>query len=121
MSFSTPRIVSSLIEVPVSLLAMAFRCETDVLCPRLRALAAEAQSLRVDIGTMIVELTTLLDGILRCQADVDALQEATTPLWDDAYRLCGNPHCDGHCLVCQEEDYMGEEAHVEKYCRRGRR
>ena len=121
MSCVTPRLVRSLIEVPFSLLALAFRCETEVLCTRLRELHADAETLQTEIKTLLSDLDILLDGITRCQADVNALQDAIVPVWDDVYRLCGNPGCDGDCRLCQEEDYLGEEEHTEKYCRRGRR
>jgi hypothetical protein len=119
--FVDARVREDCVDVHWDILPLVMRFETARLGPGFKTLLADLIRLRLDVLGLCSELDSLAEDIDRCQRKVDLLIEDTTPLWDDTYRLCGDPECDGGCRVCiQEESFLDDEA-TEKYCRRGRR
>jgi hypothetical protein len=121
MSCVDVRVREEVIDVPVDILPLVMEFETARFVPLVKTLLTDLISLRLEVLTLCTELEDLSEQMARCQSDVDLLLEDTTPLWDDTYRLCGDPDCDGGCRVCQEEEAFLEDEATEKYCRRGRR
>ena len=121
MSSVDVRVREDCIEIPVDILPLVMQFETARVVPLVKTILTDLISLRIDVLSLCTELEDLSEQMARCQSDVDLLIEETTPLWDDTYRLCGDPDCDGGCRVCQEEEAFLEDDATEKYCRRGRR
>ena len=115
------RVRDDCVDIPVDILPLVFRFETARFVPVVKALLTDLISLRLEVLGLCTELESLGEDIGRCQHTVDLLIEDTTPLWDDTYRLCGDPDCDGGCRVCLEEESFLDDDATEKYCRRGRR
>jgi hypothetical protein len=115
------RVRDECVDIPLDILPMVFRIETARVVPVVKALLTDLISLRLEVLALCAELDALNEDIGRCQHTVDLLIEDTTPLWDDSYRLCGDPECDGGCRVCEEEEAFLDDDATEKYCRRGRR
>jgi hypothetical protein len=91
-----------------------FNPEAETLCANLTRLAEDIKELRQTLSALATKVDHLLAVALELQLD-------TTPVWDDCYNLCGDPHCDGGCRVCQEGEEDYEDVTTEKYCRRGKR
>jgi hypothetical protein len=121
MSCVDVRVREGVIDVPVDILPLVMEFETARFVPLVKTILADLIRLRLEVLGLCTELEDLSEQMARCQSDVDLLIEETTPLWDDTYRLCGDPDCDGGCRVCQEEEAFLEDEATEKYCRRGRR
>jgi hypothetical protein len=115
------RVREAVVDVPFDVLPLVMQFETARFVPLVKTLLADLIRLRLEVIGLCTELEDLQESISRCQSDVDLLIEETTPIWDDTYRLCGDPDCDGGCRVCQEEEAFLEDEATEKYCRRGRR
>jgi hypothetical protein len=115
------RVRADCIDIPPDVLPLVMEFETARFVPLVKTLLTDLISLRLEVLTLCTELEELNERMTRCQRDVDLLLDDTTPLWDDTYRLCGDPDCDGGCRVCQEEEAFLEDEATEKYCRRGRR
>jgi hypothetical protein len=115
------RVREECIDIPMDILPLVMRFETARVVPTIKSLLADLIALRLEVLTLCSELDALSDEIGRCQQTVDLLLEDTAPLWDDTYRLCGDPDCDGGCRVCLEEESFLDDEATEKYCRRGRR
>jgi hypothetical protein len=115
------RVREDVVDVPFDVLPLVMQFETARFVPGVKTILTDLISLRLEVIGLCTELEDLQESISRCQSDVDLLIEETTPLWDDTYRLCGDPDCDGGCRVCQEEEAFLEDEATEKYCRRGRR
>ena len=121
MSCVDVRVRGEVIDVPVDILPLVMEFETARFVPLVKTILADLIRLRLEVLGLCTELEDLSEQMARCQSDVDLLIEETTPLWDDTYRLCGDPDCDGGCRVCREEEAFLEDEATEKYCRRGRR
>jgi len=115
------RVRKDVVEVPLDILPLVMEFETARFVPAVKTLLTELVALRLEVLTLCADLEDLSERIARCQSDVDLLIEDTTPLWDDSYRLCGDPDCDGGCRVCEEEEAFLDDDATEKYCHRGRR
>ena len=115
------RVREAAVDIPLDILPLVMEFETARVVPLVKAILTDLISLRLDVLTLCAELDELSEKMSRCQRDVDLLIEDTAPLWDDSYRLCGDPDCDGGCRVCQEEEAFLDDDATEKYCHRGRR
>ena len=115
------RVREDCVDIPLDILPLVMRFETARVAPLVKTLLADLVRLRLEVLTLCSELDALNEDIGRCQETVDLLLEDTAPLWDDTYRLCGDPDCDGGCRVCLQEEAFLEDDATEKYCRRGRR
>jgi hypothetical protein len=115
------RVREDVVDVPIDVLPLVMEFETARFVPGVKTILTELISLRLEVIGLCTELEDLQERMERCQNDVDLLIEETTPLWDDTYRLCGDPDCDGGCRVCQEEEAFLDDDATEKYCHRGRR
>jgi hypothetical protein len=115
------RVRKDVVEVPLDILPLVMEFETARFVPAVKTLLTDMISLRIDVLSLCAELEDLSEQMARCQSDVDLLLEDTAPLWDDSYRLCGDPDCDGGCRVCEEEEAFLDDDATEKYCHRGRR
>lgn len=121
MSCVDVRVRMEVIDVPIDILPLVFRLDSARWIPFAKTLLADLVRLRLEVIDTCAKAEVLYESICRCQRDVDLLIQDTTPLWDDTYRLCGDPDCDGDCRVCQEEEAFLEVEATEKYCHRGRR
>jgi hypothetical protein len=115
------RVRDDCLDIPMDILSLAMRFETARFVPMVKTILTDLIALRLEVLTLCADLDTLSEDISRCQTTVDLLLEDTAPLWDDTYRLCGDPDCDGGCRVCLEEESFLDDEATEKYCRRGRR
>jgi len=115
------RVREECIDIPMDILPLVMRFETARFVPLVKSLLTDLIALRLEVLTLCTDLDALSEEIGRCQQTVDLLLEDTAPLWDDTYRLCGDPDCDGGCRVCLEEESFLDDEATEKYCRRGRR
>jgi len=97
--------------VPVCILALATKIETQAFVVEATDLVAAFESLRLGIQALLDRYTEIEASVATTQKSVERFLEE---VWDDAYTLCGDPECDGTCLVCAD----GED---ETYCRRGKR
>lgn len=81
-------------------------------------IVSELQTLYEDVRGLNEEFDLLEARLASLMKEVYAL---TLDVREGNYALCGDPLCEGDCIVCQqgEEDY--EDDYEEKYCRRGRR
>ena len=107
--------------IPMRILAMAMRLETTYFITELAPVIASLGQLRDDIAELKKRCDIIGERVERAQNRVLELVSDIQPVWNDAYNLCGDPECDGDCMVCRDGEYLGEEDYEEKYCRRGRR
>lgn len=121
MAVAVARVPSTCTHIPIGILALAMKVETEAFVAEtaelitLFGLAIEGvQEIRARLVDLETKVTKSLDFVGRLVAE-------TEPLWDDSFNLCGDSACDGTCMVCQDGEYLGEEDVDEKYCRRGRR
>jgi hypothetical protein len=107
--------------IPIHILAMAMRIESQYFLSHVSPLVDSFEELHTEILALLDKYHNLCDQIGTAQTEVETLLSDTQPVWTDTYNLCGDATCDGMCTVCWDGEYLGEEHHVEKYCRRGRR
>lgn len=119
-AFAFARVLPDVL-IPWEILDLAIRIEGETLHPLVDTLRAELTLLHTDIVALHETLTDLAPKVDQLLLTSLNFQRDTAPLWDDSYTLCGDPHCEGDCRVCQEGEYDGEDDYTEKYCRRGRR
>jgi hypothetical protein len=113
--------VKSTTPIPWTILPLVLRIETKELCPTIEALAIQCNDLLIEVSPLILQLESLHGKIDRLLERILVFQQELVPIWDDTYNLCGDPTCDGTCMVCEDGEYDGEDDVAEKYCRRGRR
>lgn len=121
MAVADARVPSTCTHIPIGILAMAMRIETE-------AFVAETMELITLFQLAIEQVQALRNGMEELETKlnksidfVERLVKETEPVWDDNYNLCGDASCDGTCMVCQDGEYLGEDDVDEKYCRRGKR
>lgn len=107
--------------VPFCILALAIRIETDAFILEATDLVAAIESLQLGFQSLKEKYNEIEVSIAKTHILVNRFLEDIQPVWDDAYNLCGDPACDGSCMICADGEYLGEEDHDEKYCRRGKR
>jgi hypothetical protein len=120
MAFADARVLPG-VTVSWEILAMVIRIEGVELIPQLEQLTVDLALLQEDYTTLNETLTDLSTKVDQLLADATKLRLDTIPTWDDGYNLCGDPHCDGYCRICEEGEEDYEDVYVEKYCRRGKR
>lgn len=107
--------------VPMGILALAMRLETIYFVKQLTPVIEELSGMRKDVSDLLKRCEILGERVERLQHRTEDLISDIQPLIADFYNLCGDPDCDGSCLVCCDGEYLGEEESYEKYCKRGRR
>ncbi len=107
--------------VPFCILALATKIETQAFVVEATDLVAALERLREECRGLMDTYAEIEASIAKTSKAVDRFLEDIQPVWDDTYTLCGDPECDGTCLVCADGEYLGEEESDDKYCRRGKR
>lgn len=107
--------------IPMRILALSMRLETTYFVAEISPILASLTQLRDDVSDLMKRCTIIGERVEGLQHRVEDLLADIQPLWTDAYNLCGDPECDGDCMVCRDGEYIGEDDYEEKYCRRGRR
>jgi hypothetical protein len=120
MAIVTAR-VSMTRPIPMRILALSMRLETTYFVAELTPVLEGLTQLRKDVSDLVQRCDILDERVERTRNRILELISDIQPVWNDAYNLCGDPECDGECMVCRDGEYLGEEDYEEKYCRRGRR
>ena len=107
--------------VPFRILALSMQLETKYIHANLFPLITSIKDLRKEVSDLIERCEIIHERIQATEQKVADFKSDIQPVWNDAYNLCGDPACDGSCMVCADGEYLGEEDYEEKYCRRGRR
>lgn len=107
--------------VPMRILALAMRIETAYWMREFTPLIGELTDLQKEVSELVKRCQILAERVERCDNRVLDILEQIRPMINDIYNLCGDPDCDGSCMVCCDGEYLGEEESYEKYCRRGKR
>ncbi len=107
--------------VPFCILALATKIETQSFVVEATDLVAALEQLQLEFESLRKRYADIEASVAKTHKLVDRFLEDIQPVWDDTYNLCGDPECDGTCMVCADGEYLGEEEYDEKYCRRGKR
>ena len=105
----------------MGILAMAMRIETAYVVSQLTPILSSLKQVHAEVCDLVERCEILDERVERTQNRVLELISDIQPVWTDAYNLCGDPGCDGTCMVCSDGEYLADDDPYEKYCRRGRR
>ena len=121
MSIESAYLRPTQLVIPLCILPMAMRIETESFVAEMAELMSAVEALQSDVRDLAMQAEELDNTIARVQKRLDGMIAEAQPVWSDDYNLCGDPQCDGWCTVCRDGEYLGEEDYEEKYCRRGKR
>lgn len=107
--------------VPICILGLAMRIETNAFVAEMMKIIVALERLNAQTHTLMDKYIEIEEKVTETQKSAQRLWEDIQPVWDDSYNLCGDPKCDGTCMICSDGEYLGEDDYDEKYCRRGKR